>query len=63
MYHKAKLSAQEKIKLWLSLCDFPATLIEDNFGKEEFQKRLEKMRETHVRVNHSMLKGLSRVKR
>lgn len=63
MQHKIELSVQEKRKAWLNLCDFSFKLIEDNLGKEDLQRKLRKMREAHVKVNHSILEGLSRIKR
>ena len=62
MYHKTKLSTQEKIKAWLSLCDFTFGLMKENLTEEKFTQRLTKIREDRIKANHSILKGLSRIK-
>ena len=61
MYHKSKLSNQEKIKAWLDLCNFTFKLLEDNLEKEEMIKRFKKMRQEHLYVNYSILKRMSKV--
>ena len=62
MYHKLKLSSEEKIKTWLNLCDFTFELMEKNLGKRDFLKRLKKIREDQVKANYFLLRGLSRIK-
>ena len=62
MYHKLKLSSQEKIEAWLNLCDFTFELMEKNLGKRDFLQRLKSIREDQVKANCFLLRGLSRIK-
>lgn len=62
MYHKIKLSTNEKIKAWLSLCDFTYKLLKDNFGEKRLRQILKKMRDGRLEVNYSILKRLARVR-
>ncbi len=62
MYHKVKLSTQERIKAWLNLCDLTFKLLKDNLGEKELRSRLKRMREEQIQANYLMLKGLNRIK-
>lgn len=62
MYHKLRLSIQERIKAWLDLCDFSLKLLEDNMDKKRVELKLKRMREDHLKTDYSVLSGLSRIK-
>lgn len=62
MHHKLHLSTKEKLDAWLQLCDLSFKLLKDNIDKKEIKNRLNKMREDHLRIDYSILKGLSRLK-
>jgi len=58
MQHNIRLSVQEKIKIWLDLCDFSYKLMEQNLSKKELHERLKKLREEHLRNDVQMLKKI-----
>ena len=62
MYHRIRLSSQERILAWFHLCDLSFNLMKDNLGGDEFLRRLRKMREEKIRANHSTLRRLSRIR-
>ena len=58
MQHKQKLTAEEKFNIWLDLCDFTFRLMKDNLPPAKFKKRLKKMRQEHLEVDHLALSKL-----
>jgi len=63
MQHRLKFkSLEEKINIWLDLCDFTFKLISATLSPTELRKKLKKMREVHLRQDYLLLSKIARIK-
>ncbi|MBI4801655.1 MAG: hypothetical protein HY796_03930 [Elusimicrobia bacterium] len=62
MQHKIKLTAREKINIWLDLCDFSFRLMKNALSVTELEKRLKKIRQAHLKEDRLFLLKLAGLK-
>jgi len=55
MQHRIKLTAREKINIWLDLCDFSFRLMKSTLNITELEKRLKKIRRAHLKEDRLLL--------
>lgn len=62
MQHRIKFkNLEEKIKIWLDLCDFCFALMKNSLPSKEFKKRLKKIREAHLEKDLLILSKLAKL--
>jgi len=61
MRHEVKLSKQEKIRIWLDLCDFTYTLMQKALSAKQLAKKMKRLRKLHWEEDKRMLIALGRV--
>jgi len=58
MKHSATFSPQEKVKIWLDLCDFTFRLMDSSLDDHQLEKRLRRMRDEDIRGHNEFLTRL-----
>lgn len=61
MRHPLELSPEEKIKIWLDLCDFTYRLMKNGLGNKQLEKRLHFMREADIKGHATFLTNLGKI--
>lgn len=61
MHHKVKYAQNEKIKIWLDLCDFSLKLMKSALSSSGFKKRIIRMRKEHQEDNRRFLVAMGRL--
>jgi hypothetical protein len=62
MRHPLKLTREEKINIWLDLCDFSFKFLKSNLSAAKLQKRLRIIRQEHLRDDYLLLSKLADLK-
>lgn len=63
MRHAVKLTKEEKVKIWLDLCDFSFRLMRSALSPKELRRKLKRIRELHWKEDQRMLTALGRIAR
>lgn len=63
MKHTLKLTPEERIAVWLDLCDFTFRLMKGGLDKEHLERRLHRMRGEKIKANKAFLTNLGKVSR
>ncbi len=55
MRHELNLTVKERINIWLDLCDFSLRLMKTNLSLKQFNMKLYRIREKHLRDDYKLL--------
>jgi hypothetical protein len=58
MKHFVKFNREEKINIWLDLCDFTFRLMANSLDERQLEKRLARMREEDLKRHREFLSRL-----
>lgn len=61
MKHSVRFSKEEKINIWLDLCDFTFRLMASSLDKRQLENRLSRMREEDVKSHREFLSRLGNI--
>lgn len=61
MEHKLKLKNRERIEACLAISDFLLNLMKSNLSKRDFEKKIRRLREEHLKGDNLLLLRLSEV--
>jgi len=61
MKHSVRFSKEEKINIWLDLCDFTFRLMAGSLDKRQLENRLSRMREEDVKSHREFLSRLGNI--
>ncbi len=61
MKHPLKYSSQEKVEIWLDLCDLTFRLMASSLNPEQLENRLHRMREEDVKSHRNFLTRLGKI--
>lgn len=63
MHHALKFrNSEEKINIWLDLCDFTFQLMKSSLPRAKLRERLKEIREAHLKEDQLILSKLARIK-
>ena len=62
MRHNIRLSTEEKINIWLDLCEFSLMLMQKTMSKKKLNEKMERMRSEHLKRNRIILEKIGRLK-
>ncbi len=62
MRHPLKLTNEEKINIWLDLCDFTFHLTKSTLSSRELKEKLKRNRQVHLKDDYLILSRLARLK-
>lgn len=60
MRHAVKLTKEEKVKIWLDLCDFSFRLLRKALSPRQLEHKLQKMRQRHLQEDRRVLEALAK---